>query len=91
MNIRVEVFSTPDCGNCARAGDALKSVVDAFGQDTVSWREVNVLEELDYAVELGVITPPCIAIDGELVFPKLPTVEKLREELAGRLARPGKP
>lgn len=69
----------------------MKSLVHGFDQNTVSWREVNVLEELDYAVELGVITPPCIAIDGELVFPKLPSVEKLREELAGRLARAGKP
>lgn len=89
--IRVEVFSTPGCGQCARARDALKSVVHGFDQNTVNWREVNVLEELDYAVELGVITPPCIAIDGELVFPKLPSAEKLRKELAGRLARTGKP
>lgn len=91
MSIRVEVFATPGCDKCARARDGLKAVVDAFGRDAMTWREVNVLEELDYAVELGVITPPCIAIDRELVFPKLPTAEKLREELAARLARTGKP
>lgn len=87
MNIKVEAFSTPGCSNCARGRDALKLVVDAFGQDQVTWRDVNVLEEMDHAVELGVITPPSIAIDGELVFPKFPTADKLREELMRRLAR----
>jgi len=45
----------------------------------VTWRDVNVLEELDYAVQLGVLTPPSMAIDGELVFAKLPTRAQLRE------------
>lgn len=90
MSIKVEAFSTPGCGKCANARDTLKSVAEEFGQDKVTWRDVNVLEELDYAVELGVITPPSIAIDGDLVFPKLPTADKLREELMRRLRRAGK-
>lgn len=45
------------------------------------------LEQIDYAVELGVMTPPSLAIDGELVFPTLPTPEKLRVKLAELLAR----
>lgn len=85
MNITVEVFSTPGCGRCARASEALKLVAEGFGQGMVAWRDVNVLEELDYAVELGVFAPPSIAIDGELVFPKLPTAGKFREELMRRL------
>jgi len=40
---------------------------------------------MDYAVELGVMAPPAIAIDGELVFPALPTPDRLREELIRRL------
>lgn len=85
MKITVEVFSTPGCGRCAQATETLKSVVAELGQDKVAWRDVNVLEELDYAVELGVITPPSIAIDGELVFPKLPPADKFREVLMLRL------
>lgn len=85
MKITVEIFSTPGCGRCAQAGEVLKLVAQGFGQDQVDWRDVNVLEELDYAVELGVFTPPSIAIDGELVFPKLPTADKLRAELMRRL------
>lgn len=59
----------------------------AFGEHMVTWRDINLLDELDYAVELGVLTPPSIAIDGELVFPSLPGAAKLREELARRLER----
>ena len=91
MSMTVEVFSTPGCRQCARARDALQSVVEAFGQDKVSWREVNVLEEIDYAVGLGVVVPPSIAIDGDLVFPTLPTANKLKEELMRRLERLGQP
>ena len=43
----------------------------------LEWRSLNVLEELDYAVELGVLSLPAIAIDGELVFAALPTPKQL--------------
>ncbi len=33
----------------------------------------------------GVLSPPPIAVDGELVFPSLPSAARLREELARRL------
>ncbi len=89
MNILIEVFSTPGCAKCAQAREALKSVAEKLCKDRVTWRDVNVLEELDRAVELGVMTPPCMAIDGTLVFPKLPTTDKLREELSRRLAHAG--
>lgn len=82
--ILVEIFSTPGCGQCAQGREALKAV--ATGLEAVRWREVDILAELDYAVELGVLSPPAIAIDGELVFPTLPGAERLREELIRRLA-----
>lgn len=86
MTILVEVFSAPGCASCAAAREALKAVAESLGRGAVTWRDLNVLEEMDHAVELGVMSPPSIAIDGELVFPKLPTPEKLRAELLKRLA-----
>ena len=53
----------------------------------MSWRDANILEELDYAVELGIFSPPAIAIDGELVFPALPSPSRLRAELIKRLEK----
>ncbi|MBI2311446.1 MAG: thioredoxin family protein [Betaproteobacteria bacterium] len=89
MSILVEVFSTPGCGKCARARDPLKSVAGKFGHDKVIWREVNILEEMDYAVALGIMSPPAIAIDGQLVFSALPGVDRFRRELIRRLGRRG--
>ena len=83
--VRVEVFSSPGCGKCAQAKAILKVVAEELGQDKITWREVNILEEMDYAVELGVISSPAIAIDGKLEFSSLPSAEKLRTELSKRL------
>lgn len=85
MKIVVEVFSAPGCAKCARARQALKSIVEELDRERVVWREVNLLEEMDRAVELGVLSPPSLAIDGELVFAVLPTPARLRAELAKRL------
>ena len=52
---------------------------------------MNIVDEIEYAVDLGIVVPPSIAIDGELVFPTLPTANKLKEELMRRLERLGKP
>lgn len=87
MSIRIEVFSTPGCSHCDRSCDGLKTIAQTFGARRVTWRDVNLLDELDYAVELGVLTPPSMAIDGELVFAKLPSDAQLRDELARRLER----
>lgn len=84
--ITVEVFSSPGCGKCAEAKHVLKAVVDELGPGLVRWREVNILEEIDYAVELGVMTSPSVAIDGELVFASLPSAKKMKAELMKRLS-----
>jgi hypothetical protein len=52
----------------------------------IEWCELNVLEELDYAVELGVLALPAIAVDGELLFSSLPTPHQLRDALIRRNA-----
>ncbi len=84
--VKVEVFSSPGCGKCAQAKNMLQVAVEEMGQGRITWREVNILEEMDYAVELGVMSSPAIAIDGELAFSSLPSASKLRSELSKRLA-----
>ncbi|MCF6256131.1 MAG: thioredoxin family protein [Gammaproteobacteria bacterium] len=85
MNIKVEVFSSPGCSKCSHAKSVLQKLVEEIGGDAIQWREVNILDELDYAVQLGVLSTPAIAIDDELVFVTLPSANKLRAELEGRL------
>lgn len=81
MTIKVEVFSSPGCGKCGQAKKTLKNIVDEFDDAAIQWREVNILEELDYAVNLGVLSTPAIAINGELEYTGLPSAGKLRAHL----------
>jgi len=85
MSIKVEVFASPDCSNCGRAKDVLRKLAQELGGDAIQWREVNILEEIDYAVELGVLSTPSIAINNKLVFTSLPSLKKLRCELLEQL------
>lgn len=81
MPIKVEVFSAPGCSKCGKAKQVLKKIVDEWDSIAIEWREVDILEELDYAVQLGVLSTPAIAIDGELLFTALPSERKLRQTL----------
>jgi len=81
--MKVEMFYTPGCSECVAAQAKLRKVAQESVND-LEWRELNVLDDLDYAVELGVLTLPSIAVDGELVFTSMPTVTQLREALMKR-------
>ncbi len=87
MAINVEVFSSPGCSKCGHTKEVLRRLADELGGDEIAWREVNILDEMDHAVALGVMSTPSIAIDGELVFTSLPSAKRLRAELEGRLGR----
>ena len=89
MTVKVEVFTAPGCSKCGQAKVVLQRVAEALGG--VEWKEVNVLEDLDRAVALGVLSTPAIAIDGELVYTGLPSAARLRAELERRLAAGGTP
>jgi len=84
--IKVDVFSSPGCSKCSHTKEILRKLVEELGGDAIQWREVNILDELDHAVQLGVLSTPAISINGELVFSSLPSVNKLRTELLAHLA-----
>ncbi len=84
--IKVEVFTAPGCGKCGKAKHVLEDIVNKMGAG-VEWREVNILKEMDYAIELGVLSTPSIAINSELVFTALPSVKQLQKTLSEYAAR----
>jgi predicted thioredoxin/glutaredoxin len=53
----------------------------------MTWSEIDIVENIDYAVDLGVLTVPAVAIDGDLVFARLPTAQQLLSELTARSQR----
>jgi len=85
--IKVEVFSSPGCSKCGHAKEVLRKLVKELGCDKIEWRDVNILDELDHAIELGVMSTPSIAINSKLVFTSLPSAKKLCAELEVWLAK----
>lgn len=81
--MKIELFHAPGCSRCAIAREGLKATAIA-AVPGVEWREVNVLDEMDYAVERGVLSLPAIVIDGDLIFARLPTPRQLRAALLRR-------
>ena len=77
------MFVIPGCSECVAARARLRAAAQEVAKN-LEWRELNVLDDFDYAVELGVMTLPSIVIDGELVFSSTPTVAQLRDALIER-------
>jgi thioredoxin 1 len=78
MSITIEMIAAPGCKKCTSKQDALRArAASIVGENNLIWREVNVIEELDYAVSLGVLSLPALAIDGSLAFPALPSTRQL--------------
>ena len=75
------MFVIPGCSECVAARARLRAAAQEVVKN-LDWRELNVLDDFDYAVELGVMTS--IVIDGELVFSSTPTVAQLRDALIER-------
>lgn len=81
--MKVELFHAPGCSRCAAAREDLKAAAKA-AVPGVEWREINVLDEMDYAVDRGVLSLPAVVIDGDLTFATLPTPQQLRAALLRR-------
>jgi thioredoxin 1 len=81
--MKIEPFYSPGCCACVDRQAELHTAAQAAITD-VEWREINVLDRFDRAVELGVMTLPSIVIDGEVVFTSMPTVVQLRKALMKR-------
>ena len=83
MNDRtqVEIFVAPGCNKCGRS-IALLEALHAEAPDLhFDWRIVDVVAELDYAVEIGIRATPGIAINRRLVFTAQPGRERLRNAI----------
>ena len=81
--MKVELFYSPGCSACGDRQAELRTAAQAAIKG-VEWCEINVLDNVDHAVELGVMTLPSIVIDGEVVFTSMPTVVQLRKSLIER-------
>lgn len=83
--MKVDVLHAGGCATCQHELPALRAAALLADPD-VQWREMDIVQAIDYAVELGVLKPPAVAIDGELAFLSLPTAKALHAAMRKRLA-----
>jgi len=81
--MKIEMFFTPGCSACVTQHDKLLATAQTAIKG-VEWHDINVLDNVDRAADLGVLTLPSIVIDGEVVFTSMPTVAQLRKALIER-------
>jgi len=68
MKISVELFITNFCPRCASARDVLAATIESLGNDQFDVKMIDVVQEIDHAVAVGVRATPAIAVDGKLVW-----------------------
>lgn len=83
--IRVEFFFAGGCDKCVAAREALRDAVEATS--AADWKEVDIGKEPSRAVELGVLSTPALAIDGELAFKSMPSAAQLKKAITARAAK----
>ena len=81
--MKIEVLHASGCASCRQELSTLRQAAEGV-DPAVEWHELDILQSIDYAVELGVLRPPAVAIDGELVFFSLPHPEQLAAAMSAR-------
>lgn len=74
--MKVEILYAPSCSKCKRDLPTLRAAAASIVQE-VDWQEIDIAQAIDYAVELGVMKPPAVAINGKLEFTALPSATAL--------------
>lgn len=83
--LTVEFFFAGGCSKCVEARGALREAAEAAAQ--VEWKEVDIGSNPNRAVDVGVVSTPAVAIDGDLVFKTAPTASELQSAIQARAGR----
>lgn len=83
--MKVEFFFASGCSKCAASRAALREA--AASVPDVKWTEVDIAKNPNRVVDVGVLSTPAIAMDGELVFKTAPSASELCGEIRKRLER----
>ena len=75
MNHKIEILTTPSCGNC--------QIVEKMLEDMkISYDVIDVTEKPEYLEKYPIFTVPGIVIDDKLEFTGIPKKQELLEKLS---------
>lgn len=87
MAVHLELFYSPYCPRCRKAREQVRSFAAKWPAERLQFRELDVLQELDRAVAVGVLQTPALAIDGKLIAGPVLSPRALETLLRQRLKR----
>ena len=87
MAVIVELFTSNVCSRCVQAKATLRELIAELDDASFELHFIDVIENLDYAVEVGVLATPALAVNGKLISTSIPGKHRLRELLMKQLAR----
>ena len=83
----IDVFTASGCHRCQSAKDLAQSASTQFGIERVEWQELGVVDNIDYAVQLKLLSAPALVINGEKIFTSIPSqpvfFDAIKEYLKG--------
>jgi len=75
MSHKIEILTTPSCGNC-------KIVEQMLDEMNIFYKVIDVTEKLEYLQKYRIFTAPGIVIDDKLEFTGIPKKQELLEKLS---------
>ena len=75
MNHKIEILTTPSCGNC-------KVVETMLDEMNISYQVIDVTEKSEYLEKYPIFTAPGIVIDDKLEFTGIPKKQELLQKLS---------
>jgi len=79
--VNIEIFCAPNCNRCGRAVELVQDIISELNNSSIHWQKLNVVEEVDYAVSLGIRATPAIVINGQLEFTASPDKKMLKKKI----------
>lgn len=83
--MRLELFTANVCAHCVRAKSVLTGLVEELDDDQIELIFIDVVENIDHAVEMGVLVTPALAVNGKLVFAPLPERKTVLQAIEAEL------
>lgn len=87
MKVQLELFTANVCSRCAQAKGIMTALMEELGDDQFELTFVDVIENIDHAVEMGVLVTPALAVNSKLVFSPLPGRKTVFKALKAELQK----
>jgi len=87
MEMQLELFTADVCAHCVQAKSILTGLVEELDNDQIELNFIDAVEDIDHAVEMGVLVTPALAVNGKLVFAPLPERKIVLQALEAELKK----